>query len=112
MSKKQLKLAISLLFFNRIFCTIPLAPTAFKGIHICVTFGHQFPCQTGTGAFIRSGAVQNQCLVFRVIPGPGFKLTRVGPDSSLDFEFGCDSNHRRGEHEHENGTMRHGLPTA
>ena len=76
-----------LFIFYWILCSKPFTPSAFEGEDIAVTIGHQLACQTGTGAFVRSGAIQNQGFILGICCGPIVKFSRVGPDSPLDFEF-------------------------
>ncbi len=55
-----------LLLFYRIFRPEPIPPSTFQGVNITVTHGNQLTCQTGTGCFVGSGAIENQGLVFCV----------------------------------------------
>jgi hypothetical protein len=48
-----------LFFRNWILGTEPLLPTALQGIHITIALIDEFLCQTGTGTFVRSGAIKN-----------------------------------------------------
>jgi len=47
----------------------PLLKAAIEGIDLLISLPHQNLCRTGTGGFIRSGAVQEQQRIARGIHG-------------------------------------------
>ena len=79
---------VILFLINRIFRAKPFAPSAFEGIDFRIALVYQLLCQTGTGVFIRSGAIQNEGLVLGVCLRPFIKFFRVGPTRPLNLEFG------------------------
>ncbi len=71
--------------FDGILGAEPLAPAPFQGIHLGKTVIHHLACQTGTGAFIGSGAVQNVFLVLGVVSHPF--AVGIGLDMGGTFYF-------------------------
>ena len=71
----------------RIFGAEPFAPTALEGVHLGVSVGHHFTCQTGTGGFVGSGAVENIFLGLGVVADPLGVGFGIGVPRALNFEF-------------------------
>jgi hypothetical protein len=59
-----------LLRLDRIFGSKPLVPASLEGIDVGVSLVHQNECRTGTCTFIRSGAVENNYIIFAILTRP------------------------------------------
>ncbi len=74
-----------LLQFGRIVSFNPPAPASFEDIDLGKSFFYEYPCHTGTGSFVRSGSVEHECFVARILVCPGFHIPWVFPRRALDF---------------------------
>lgn len=71
--------------FNRESRFLPLFPAAFESIYVLIAATNGLLCHTGTCSFIRSGAIEDQRLIFRNAVNPFFYIARILPHGSLDF---------------------------
>jgi hypothetical protein len=73
--------------FSRITGIRPFAPATFKGVDLGISLIQEFPCQTGTGTFVRSSTIEHERLVFWVLMSPRFETFWVFPNRAFDFLF-------------------------
>jgi hypothetical protein len=69
--------------FHRIARAFPCVPAALQNGYVRVAVRYHFPCQTGTGVFVRSGAVEDDGLAFGIGRCPFVIGCGVGMDGSL-----------------------------
>ena len=72
---------------HRILGAEPFAPAALEGIHLRETVIHHFACQTGTGVFVGSGAVQHIFFIFGQTARPVRIVFGFDVGGALDFEL-------------------------
>jgi len=69
--------------FHRVARAFPCVPAALQNGYVRVTVRYHLPCQTGTGVFVRSGAVEDDGLAFGIGRCPFVIGRGVGMDGSL-----------------------------
>src|SRR5208283_1747347 len=73
----------ALLGLNWVLCRFPGFPPTLQRVYVLVTVSHELECHTGTGPFVRSGAIEDECLVLRIFGHPRSYCGRVFPDRPL-----------------------------
>ena len=75
------------LLFCRITIFGPFLPAALKGIDLREAHLHQFLCHTGTGTLAGSGAVEDENFILRIFFSPGFYITGVFSNRTLNLHL-------------------------
>ena len=78
-------LTVRSLYLHRITGIHPFFPAALEGIYIPVALCHQFLCHPDTGVFVRSGTIEDDCILFRVDMRPFAELLGVAANGSRNF---------------------------